>query len=127
MTVLDQGIEISQGTLKANADRGEIHRTEEREISKVVLTGKPARMQQELEDGQRLEASAATITYQLGAQTIELSGSAVITRGKDRLSGALIVYEVASGKYSADGQGAPVEFSIQPKTTKDKAASEPQD
>jgi len=121
VTVLDKGVQITQGSLTAQADRGEIHRDAKGEISKVLLTGAPARLQQDLDDGQRMQASASTITYKLSERLVELSGGAQITRGADRLEGALIRYEVGTGRYSADGVGGQVQFSIQPKPKKPAA------
>lgn len=130
-TTLGGGVEINQGTMRARAADAEIQ-TKEGAISTVVLTGSPATLAQTMDDGQRLDAQALRIRYDVGAGLVVLEGNAIVTRGAiDRFEGARIEYEPETALVRADSQGGgPVTFRFQPSSkpatgTTPPAASDP--
>jgi lipopolysaccharide export system protein LptA len=114
-TTLGGGVEINQGSMRARAVDAEIQ-TKEGAISTVVLNGAPATLAQTMDDGQRLDAEALRIRYDVGAGLVVLEGKAKVTRGLiDRFEGARIEYEPDTALIRADGQGdGPVTFRFQP-------------
>src|SRR5688572_29201233 len=60
VSTLTGNVEITQGTLKVNADRADIQQAEGG-IREVVLTGNPARLHQIADNGDPTDASAARI------------------------------------------------------------------
>lgn len=116
-TTLGGGVEINQGSMRARSADAVIQTTEGA-ISSVLLTGTPATLAQTMDDGQRLDAQALTIRYDVAVGLVVLEGKAVVTRGSiDRFEGSRIEYEPATTMVRADGQGAgPVNFRFQPST-----------
>ena len=127
-TTLGGGVEINQGTMRARSVDA-IIQTKEGAISTVVLTGTPATLAQTMDDGQRLDAQALRIHYDVGAGLVVLEGSAIVTRGViDRFEGARIEYEPETALVRADGQGSgPVTFRFQPSAKAPAAVPAPTD
>ena len=85
-TVLSGGVVIDQGTLHAEASRAEIS-TRGGEISRVVFTGGPARLKQQLDDGTPMNAVANRIDYNVNNETVVFTGSVRIEQPRGTLSG----------------------------------------
>src|SRR5690606_25726335 len=66
-TVLSGGVTIEQGTLRTEASRAEIT-TRGGNISRVVLTGGPARLSQQMDDGTPMSAIASNIDYNVTSE-----------------------------------------------------------
>ena len=128
-TVLSGGVVIDQGTLHAEASRAEIS-TRGGEISRVVFTGGPARLKQQLDDGTPMNAVANRIDYNVNNETVVFTGSVRIEQPRGTLSGERVVYNMSSGQVTSGGEGnGRVNMRIMPKNAgaaaKD-AASKPQ-
>lgn len=110
---------IEQGSLKANADNAELFSAagDSGNIERVVLTGKPARLTQQLDGGEgTVVATAARIEYSLADGIAQLIGDARVDRAGDRMSAATITYEVQSGRMQAAGaEGQRVQITLQPR------------
>lgn len=116
-TVLIGGVEISQGSLQANAVRAEVTQADGA-VSRVVLTGTPARLSQQLDDGQgRMNGHAQRIDYELNADRITLTGAVRLERPQGVMESERVVYRVDSGQLDAGGDGGRVKFRIVPKAT----------
>src|SRR5690606_17192047 len=72
-TVLSGNVTIDQGSLHAEAARAEI-RTSGGDISRVLLTGSPASLKQQMDDGSQMTAVASTIDYNIGTDTVVFTG-----------------------------------------------------
>lgn len=113
--VLAGNVVITQGSLEAKADRGEIEQ-KDGEVTRTVLTGAPARLVQTLDDGSRMNAQAQEIVYDLAASTVELKGAAVLERPQGTLRSERVLYRVDSGALVAgEGVSGGVQLVIPPK------------
>ena len=114
-TVLSGGVVIDQGTLHAEASRAEIS-TRGGEISRVVFTGGPARLKQQLDDGTPMNAVANRIDYNVSNETVVFTGSVRIEQPRGTLSGERVVYNMSSGQVTSGGEGnGRVNMRIMPK------------
>lgn len=98
-------VRITQGSLVAESATAEVQRNAEGEIARAVLTGAPARLQQALDEGGRLEAEARTIDYDLVAGVVVLSGGVAIAQPQGTVRGERIVYTLPTGQMVGDGEG----------------------
>lgn len=115
-TVLSGGVTISQGTLHTEAARAEIS-MRGGEIARVVLTGSPARLRQELDDGTPMSAVANRIDYNVGNETVVFTGNVDIKQPRGSLAGERVVYNMTNGQVTSGGEGnGRVRMRILPKT-----------
>ena len=115
-TVLSGGVTIDQGTLHAEAARAEIS-TRSGNISRVLLTGSPARLRQELDDGTPMSAVASRIDYNVSNETVVFTGNVDIQQPRGSLAGERVVYNMSTGQVTSGGQGnGRVKMRILPKT-----------
>ena len=111
-TVADDGpctltgdVRLVQGTLNVRAGRAVVHRAGG-DIRRVTLSGGPVQMSQELDDGSKINATAANVDYDMSTDTVVFTGNAIIdqpTRGK--ISGGRIAYNMKSGQVQGTGEG----------------------
>ncbi len=126
-TILIGAVEISQGSLQANAARAEVTQADGA-VSRVVLTGSPARLSQQLDDGQgRMNGHAQRIDYELKADRITLTGAVRLERPQGVMESERVVYRVDSGQLDAGGDGGRVKFRIVPKAADADVHSPPAD
>ena len=119
-TVLIGGVEIRQGSLQANAARAEVTQAEGA-VSRVVLTGSPARLSQRLDDGQgQMNGHAQRIDYELTADRITMTGAVRLERPQGVMESEKVVYRVDTGQLDAGGDGGRVKFRIEPKAVEPK-------
>jgi len=116
-TVLSGGVTIEQGTLRAEASRAEIT-TRGGNISRVVLTGSPAKLSQQMDDGTPMSAIASNIDYNVTSEVVVFTGGVNITQPRGTLSGERVVYNMTSGEVTSGGEGAGrVKMRIMPRNT----------
>ncbi|MGY0556308.1 lipopolysaccharide transport periplasmic protein LptA [Lysobacter sp. A421] len=119
-TVMSGNVTIDQGSLHAEAARAEIQ-TSNGEIERVVLTGSPATLQQQMDDGTRMSAVASKIDYNVTTDTVVFTGKVNIKQPRGTLSGERVVYNMTSGQVTSGGEGnGRVKMRIMPKTTGSK-------
>lgn len=104
-TVLSQGVVITQGTLDIRADRADIH-TRGGDISRAVLTGTPAVMRQELDDGAPMTARARRIDYDMRTEIVTLTGGAFVEQPRGSMKSERIVYNMQTGRVESGGENA---------------------
>lgn len=116
-TVLSGNVSITQGTLDARAARAVIT-SRGGAISRVVLTGGPARLKQQLDDGTPMSAAASTIDYNLATEVVTFTGNVSIQQPRGTLSGARVVYNMRTGNVTSgnDGKGQ-VKMRIMPRNS----------
>lgn len=126
LTILTGAVKLTRGTMKGESDKGTVYQNDDDEISRVVLEGKPARMQQKLDGGGLMRATAANIDYDTDKSTAILTGNAVVIQeGRGEFRGERIVYNTESGELTGEGNsGGGITMKMQPKP-KPKAEPKP--
>lgn len=104
-TVLSDGVHIVQGTLDIHSSRAEI-RQRNGEPVRVVLTGSPVKLDQELDNGSPMNATAARIEYNLVDEVLVLTGNVHITQPDNSLASERVVYNMRTGQVTGGGDGA---------------------
>ncbi len=112
-------VEIRQGSLLIQADRGEVHQPSGgEEVSRVVLEGSPARLEQALDNGAGyMRASAARIDFDRASNTVVMTGGVRIEDPRGTLSGERVSYDIAQGRVQgrSSGDDGRVRFVIPPR------------
>ena len=104
-TVLSGGVTIVQGTLNVAADQAVIT-TAGGDISRAVLTGRPAKLKQQLDDGTPMSAAANQVDYNLRTEIVVFTGNVSIQQPRGSLSGQRVVYNMKTGEVNSGGQGS---------------------
>src|SRR5690606_28979999 len=113
--VLSRGVAITQGTLNINADRAEITLRNGDPV-RVVLTGSPATLNQEMDDGSPMNAHANRIDYDIANDSMVLTGNAQVEQPQGNMRSQRIVYNMQTERVEAGGEGAGrVQMRIQPR------------
>lgn len=114
-TVLSNGVNISQGSLKIEASTATVT-TRGGEPVRAVLTGGPVKLSQQLDDGTPMNAVASKVDYDLATEVVIFSGNVNIQQPRGSLSGPRVVYNMKTGMVnsSADSTGR-VKMTIQPR------------
>lgn len=105
VATLKGNVEMVQGSLKASGDLAVVYDTDKNgqagdgSIKRLTLTGKPANMQQQLDnDGGLMTATANKIEYNTGSSVAEFTGNVVvIQQGKSEFRGDHMTYNTATG------------------------------
>ncbi|MGC9457811.1 MAG: lipopolysaccharide transport periplasmic protein LptA [Halothiobacillaceae bacterium] len=93
---------ITQGTLRATADKATIHVENDR-FDRAVLTGEPATFREIDDEGREIRAFAREAVYHAADERVILEGDAVVERDGDRLSSSRIEYDMAAQVVHAEG------------------------
>ncbi|MBW3549689.1 MAG: lipopolysaccharide transport periplasmic protein LptA [Proteobacteria bacterium] len=116
-TVLSRGVIISQGTLDIRSNRATITQRNGEPV-RVVLTGGPARLSQQLDNGEPMTAAANQLDYDLRTEVVVLTGDVRVAQPGNTLSGERIVYNMQTGRVQGGGEGAGrVRMRILPRNT----------
>lgn len=124
LTVLTGAVKLTRGSMKGESDKGTVYQDDANEINRVVLEGKPARLQQQLDNGGLMRATAANIDYSTDSATAVLTGNAVVIQeGRGEFRGERIVYNTESGEITGEGgSGGGITMKMQPKPKTDAKA-----
>jgi lipopolysaccharide export system protein LptA len=96
-------VHLTQGTLVVQGAKAVVHRVNG-DIRRVTLTGSPAQMSQELDDGSKINAQASNVDYDMSTDTVVFTGNAVIDqRGGGNITGGRIAYNMKSGQVQGSG------------------------
>ena len=114
--VFSGNVHIVQGTLDVRADKADVRRGGG-DIRRVILSGSPVRLKQELDDGGLIDATAANVDYDLLTETVVFTGNVELNQpGRGAMSGGRIVYNMATGRVQGGGQdGQQIRTRILPK------------
>ena len=93
VTTLRGNVDIRQGTLRITADEAEVKKTDGK-VSSVTFRGKPAHLEQEIEEQGLVQAAANTIDYQVASGIVTLSGNADVKHPQYQISGELLTYDL---------------------------------
>lgn len=122
-TILSGGVVITQGTLDIRSGRAEISQRGGEPV-RVVLTGSPVRLTQVLDNGERMNATARQIDYDLRTEIVVLTGGVTLAQPGNSLSGERIVYNMQTGRVQGGGEGAGrVKMRILPRNSGGAAAT----
>jgi lipopolysaccharide export system protein LptA len=102
ITTLRGSVEIRQGTLHITADEAEVIKADGR-VQKVTFKGKPAALQQEIEEQGLVRAVAQLIEYQVASGLVTLSGSADVKHPQYQISGELLTYDLNIQHFKGSG------------------------
>ncbi len=112
---LSGGVEIVQGSLRAESSTATLSRIDG-QARRALLQGSPARLQQELDEGGLMRATARSIDYDLVAEVVVLSGGVVVNQPRGELRGERIVYDLKTGRLDAGGgEGGRIHMRIEPR------------
>lgn len=111
-------VTIIQGSLKIDAQRATVSRRDG-EVTRVLLEGAPASLQQENDNGQLMKAQARLIDYDTSSESVLLTGAVVIHQGRDEFRGERVRYDTRQGHILGEG-GADgrIQLTIHPKPRK---------
>ncbi len=123
-TVLTGGVIVQQGTLDVRSQRGEIIMVNNG-ISRVIFTGAPTTLSQQLEDGTPMTATANRIDYDMINEVVTFTGNYTIKSAKGSNSGQKMVYNLRTGNMQGGGDGTRVRTVIQPRAAAAAAAPAP--
>lgn len=118
-TVLSGNVLITQGTMRVESNRAEIT-LRGGDIQRVVLTGSPATMRQEMDDGSPMTARGGTIDYNIANETMVITGDAHVEQPQGNMASQRIVYNMQTERVEAGGEGAGrVQMRIQPRAQRE--------
>lgn len=116
-SVLTGNVKIVQGTLVATGDQAEIYTGADSQVSRVVLTGNRAHIEQLDDQGHLMQADARRIDYDLVSSRAVLTGqSSARKEGMGEATAPKIIYNVDDGTFNAEGTDAdPVHMTLYPR------------
>lgn len=95
-------VTIRQAEMGLNADRVEIQRNDEGQVSQAIATGNPGRFRHRPEGSDTaIEGQAQQVIYHVVQRRVELIGQARLRQNGDRFSSARINYLVDQGTLEA--------------------------
>ena len=92
-TTIWGNVDIRQGTLHITADKAEVIKTDGK-VSSVTISGKPASLQQEIEEQGLVQATADMIDYQVASGLVTLTGNADVKHPQGQISGDILTYDL---------------------------------
>ena len=108
ITTMRGDVEIRQGTLHITADEAEVKKADGR-VQSVTFRGRPAYLEQEIEEQGLVKATAATIDYQVATGIVTLTGNADVQHPQYQISGDVLTYDLEAqhfeGSSAEDGNG----------------------
>jgi lipopolysaccharide export system protein LptA len=108
VTTLRGSVDIRQGTLRITADEAEVRKIDGR-VGSVTFRGKPAFLEQEIEEQGLVQATANVIDYQVASGIVTLSGNADVKHPQYQISGEILTYDLNiqhfQGSSDEDGNG----------------------
>lgn len=102
ITTLRGDVEIRQGSLFITADEAEVNKVDGR-VSSVTFRGKPAFLEQEIEEQGLVQATANVIDYQVASGMVTLTGNADVTHPQYQISGEILTYDLNIQHFKGSG------------------------
>ena len=125
VSTLTGNVVITQGTLKATGAQAKVYFDGESQISRVVITGNPAHLEQLDENNNLVLGDAATLDYDNLKGIAVLSGNASITqKGRGDAHGDKLTYNTETSEMTGESGGdGMVHMTFKPKTKPVEAAT----
>ena len=108
------GVIVQQGSLDIRSQTGVVT-MKNNDITRVVFTGSPVTLKQQMEDGGMMNATANRIDYDLVNEIITFTGNYTVKTPKGSNSGQKLVYNLRTGNMESGGDGTRVKTVIQPR------------
>jgi lipopolysaccharide export system protein LptA len=106
VTTLKGNVVITQGTLKATGALAKVYFDANTQISRVVITGGPAHIQQLDDSGNLMQGHAASIDYDNLQGIAVLSGHAAVTqKGRGEAHGDKLTYNTQTSQMTGESGG----------------------
>lgn len=102
MTVLNGKVDIRQGSLLVQADVAELEKVDGR-VRRVILTGAPVLLQQDIEEQGLVTAKAQRIEYEVATGIITLTGEADVAHPQYKVKGEMLVYDMNLQHFQGSG------------------------
>ena len=117
VSTLNGNVVITQGTLKATGAQAKVYFDANSEISRVVITGGPAHIQQLDDNGNLMLGDAATLDYDNIKGIAVLQGKASIKQqGRGEANGDKLTYNTVTSQMTGESAGdGLVHMTFQPK------------
>ena len=109
------GVIVQQGSLDIRSQTGVVT-MKNNDITRVVFTGSPVTLKQQMEDGGMMSATANRIDYDLVNEIVTFTGNYTVKTPKGSNSGQKLVYNLRTGNMESGGDGTRVKTVIQPKS-----------
>lgn len=124
--VFTGNVVIVQGTLKINAAKADV-RQGDGDIQRVLLTGGPVRMEQQLDSGSTVTARASNVDYSMPTDTVVFTGDVVLDQpGRGTMRGARVVYNMRTGQVQGGGgENGQIRTTILPRGAREGAPAAP--
>lgn len=110
---------ITQGSLRIEAETGEVHQPEQAAaVTRVTLEGSPACLEQELDNAAgKMRACSRKIDYDRRTDAVVLTGNVRIEEPRGTLTGERVTYNIAEGRVQGQSAGGDsrVRFVIPPR------------
>lgn len=121
--VFTGGVHIVQGSLDIRAAKADVRRGGG-DIRRVLLSGAPVLLKQQMDNGSMLNARASNIDYNMPTDTVIFTGDAQIDQpGHGTITSERIVYNMKTGQVQSGGQGnGRVKMRLLPKNAQPAAA-----
>jgi lipopolysaccharide export system protein LptA len=118
VSTLTGNVVITQGTLKATGAQAKVYFDAESQISRVVITGNPAHLEQLDENNNLVLGDAATLDYDNLKGIAVLSGNASITqKGRGDAHGDKLTYNTETSEMTGESGGdGMVHMTFKPKS-----------
>ena len=108
------GVIVQQGSLDIRSQTGVVT-MKDNDITRVVFTGSPVTLKQQMEDGGMMNATANRIDYDLVNEIVTFTGNYTVKTPKGSNSGQKLVYNLRTGNMESGGDGTRVKTVIQPR------------
>ena len=108
------GVIVQQGSLDIRSQTGVVT-MKNNDITRVVFTGSPVTLKQQMEDGGMMNATANRIDYDLVNEIVTFTGNYTVKTPKGSNSGQKLVYNLRTGTMESGGDGTRVKTVIQPR------------
>ncbi|HEY8683916.1 MAG TPA: lipopolysaccharide transport periplasmic protein LptA [Rhodanobacter sp.] len=97
---------LTQGTLKATGALAKAYLNADNSVTRVVITGSPAHIEQLDDSGNLMQGDAATIDYDNVKQIAVLTGNAVVRqKGRGEAHGDKLTYNTQTSQMSGESGG----------------------
>ncbi|MEO6798505.1 MAG: lipopolysaccharide transport periplasmic protein LptA [Rhodanobacter sp.] len=126
VTTLTGNVKITQGTLLLTGDLAKIYLDANSAISRVVVTGKPAHIQQLDDNGNLMTGNAAQLDYDNIHDIAVLTGQASVKQqGRGEFHGDKLTYNTENSQITGDSGGDGLVHGVFLPKAKPAAASSP--
>lgn len=106
VSTLTGNVVITQGTLKATGAQAKVYFDADTQISRVVITGSPAHLEQLDDNGNLMLGDAATLDYDNLNGIAVLSGNASVTqKGRGEAHGDRLTYNTETSQMTGESAG----------------------